>query len=75
MRRVGFLLAAALLFGCATLANSKTACPEYRDLRCATGPECSMDRERGCEVCQCSPSAGRESGMLPSGIPPDRRWP
>ena len=31
-------------------------CPESRDLTCVTGLSCTMDRERGCEVCRCSPA-------------------
>ena len=73
MRRVGLMLVLAMFGGCASLAKSKTVCPEYRDRLCATAPECSMDRERGCQVCQCSPSTGPERGVLPSGVAPDRR--
>ena len=29
-------------------------CPESRDLTCIAGKDCTMDRERGCEVCRCS---------------------
>ena len=29
-------------------------CAESRDLTCITGTDCSLDRERGCEVCRCS---------------------
>ncbi len=81
MARFGLLLAVVSLCGCTTLSTNKTVCAEYRDLICATAPECSMDRARGCQVCQCRPPAyfgppanfGREGGGLPSGIPPDRR--
>ncbi|MGC4122258.1 MAG: hypothetical protein QM765_48280 [Myxococcales bacterium] len=66
------LLMSAGLSGCATLKSDKTVCPEYRDLRCATAPECSMDAERGCRVCQCAPSR-TEDGKLPTGVPPDHR--
>jgi hypothetical protein len=62
------------LGGCATLKGDRTVCPEYRDMRCATPPECSMDEARGCRVCQCSRPVGADStGTLPSGVPPDRR--
>jgi hypothetical protein len=30
-------------------------CPEYQDLRCASQVECSMEKERGCRVCECKP--------------------
>lgn len=75
MRRIGVALAAAFLSGCAQLSASRTVCPEYRGIRCMTAAECSMDRARGCQVCQCSPSEGPERGVLPSGIAPDRRTP
>jgi hypothetical protein len=67
--------AALLVLGaCATLRGDQTVCPEHRDMRCATAPECSMDAARGCRVCQCSPAVGADSkGTLPSGVPPDRR--
>ena len=64
---------------CATLRGDQTVCPEYRDMRCVTAPECSLDVARGCRVCQCSPANGDEKGTprgpprLPSGVPPDRR--
>lgn len=67
------ILLAVSLTGCATLKSDKTVCSEYRDLRCATAPECSMDAERGCRVCQCSPAAQGQEGGLPTGVPPDRR--
>jgi hypothetical protein len=71
------LLAVAVLAaaaGCATFRDSQTVCPEYRDLRCLTAPECSLDRDRGCQVCRCSPAAASpEQGSLPSAVPPDRR--
>jgi hypothetical protein len=62
---------AALGAGCRTLHESGTVCPEYRDLRCLTPVECSMDRGRGCQVCACQrlPAAGE----VPSGVPPDQR--
>ncbi len=34
--------------------KGETRCPESRNLSCITGTQCSMDRERGCETCQCS---------------------
>ncbi len=67
------LVAALSLFGCAHLQNNQSVCPEYRDIHCATAPECSMDPARGCEVCQCRPAATDAEGNLPSAAPPDRR--
>ncbi|MCP3136436.1 hypothetical protein [Pyxidicoccus xibeiensis] len=31
-----------------------TRCPESRNLTCVAGTDCTVDRERGCETCQCS---------------------
>ncbi|HEX7487387.1 MAG TPA: hypothetical protein VF341_00665 [Anaeromyxobacteraceae bacterium] len=55
--------------------EAAAVCPEYRDLRCATPRECSMDRSRGCLVCVCAaPSAAVwPNGSLPSAVPPDQR--
>jgi len=64
-------IARTLLAGCA-LASAACAhlpadvCPEYRDLRCLTEPQCSMDRQRGCRVCACSP---------PAYVPPEQEKP
>ncbi len=67
-------LAAAAAAACAHPRAAETVCPEYRNLACMTAPECSMDRARGCQVCQCRPSAaGKEAPLPPSGVPPDRR--
>ncbi|HTT71014.1 MAG TPA: hypothetical protein VMG32_07290 [Anaeromyxobacteraceae bacterium] len=70
-RQLALGVALAALGGCAPLRSSETVCPEYRDLRCLTRVECSMDRGRGCEVCRCERLPA--SGDLPSGVPPDRR--
>ncbi len=48
------VLLTALAGGCATLKNDTTVCPEYRDLRCATGVDCSYDTTKGCRVCRCA---------------------
>lgn len=47
--------------GCAPFHNDTTVCSQYREVRCATAPECSYDRARGCRVCRCSRSG---SGWL-----------
>jgi hypothetical protein len=77
-----FFLALEGIAGCAgapprTDAGDGTVCAEYRELRCATPRECSMDRERGCLVCRCGapPVATWPNGQLPSGVAPDRRQP
>lgn len=75
------LLAVAMLAaGCAwtkPLAHDLTVCPEYRDLRCLTAPDCSMDEKRGCRVCQCGPGPGEkgDTGRLETHVPPDQRGP
>lgn len=62
--------------GCATMKADATVCPEYRNLRCATAPECSMDEQRGCRVCACSPArAADREGNLPNPVAPDLRTP
>ena len=53
MRRLLLALSVACA-SCATLKNDATVCAEYRDLRCAAGTDCSLDRARGCQVCQCA---------------------
>lgn len=73
MRRAPLIAVLALAAGCATMRSDRTVCPEYRELRCASAPECSFDRARGCHVCQCRPSTANPTGELPSGVPPDRR--
>ena len=74
MTRTAIALFAAFALGaCATLRNDKTICPEYRNLRCMTAPECSMDAKRGCQVCSCSPATVGPDRAPPSGLPPDRQ--
>ncbi len=76
MSRPLTLVALAWLLGaCATVRAGNTICPEYRDLRCLTGVECSMVAQRGCQACQCSPAYVPENALPQSGIPPDRRNP
>ncbi len=74
-KRSILVVASVALAACATLRGDETVCPEYRDLRCATAAECSIDAARGCRVCQCSPPPGAVEGgaKLRSGVPPDRR--
>lgn len=67
---------AALAAGCVTPTpqrTSMTVCPEYRGIVCATAVDCSMNYERGCQVCQCAPAAVDRNRSLPSGAPPDLR--
>ena len=57
--------------------EASAICPEYRELRCATARECSMDRARDCFVCACAAAnaATWPNGALPSAVSPDRRTP
>ncbi|MDQ3265298.1 MAG: hypothetical protein M3Y59_16850 [Myxococcota bacterium] len=64
---------ATTVAGCSHLKNDRTVCPEYRDLRCVGAPECSMNQERGCRVCQCGSLDPDQSD--PSGRQPDQRNP
>jgi hypothetical protein len=68
-------IACLLSVGCShSFKSSTTVCPEYRSLACTSAPECSMDRDRGCQVCQCAPpGVVDKTGGLPNGLPPDRR--
>ena len=72
MWKIGMLTALLATAGCATLKSNKTVCPEYRDLRCATAPECSMDYPRGCQVCQCTSGKLTPEGEVRTHVPPDR---
>jgi hypothetical protein len=38
--------------------REKNLCPEARGLYCLAGKQCSYDRERKCEVCQCEQMLG-----------------
>ncbi len=51
-----FLAAALLLCACAHGKDDRTVCPEYRGQRCLAGQTCTLDKQRGCEVCQCAPA-------------------
>ena len=77
--------AVLLLLACACAAGQRPGsepaaaaiCPEYRELRCATARECSMDRARDCLVCACAAASAAPwpNGSLPSAVAPDRRSP
>lgn len=64
MRSVGrrWLVAAVLLAAAGCSHGDKkdkqgdVRCAESRDLTCVTGESCTLDRDRGCEVCRCSPA-------------------
>ncbi|MBJ6760334.1 hypothetical protein JGU66_06135 [Myxococcaceae bacterium JPH2] len=76
MRVLGCVAAGLLWTGCVHERPREVArCPESQDRFCLTAVECSMDKKRGCEVCQCSkgPTAMPEDDRLPSGVPPDQR--
>jgi hypothetical protein len=77
-RRLALAALLAALGACrhAFPPGSTTVCPEYRELRCLSAPECSFDRARGCEVCRCSGQDVRpDQAAPPSAVPPDRRTP
>lgn len=38
--------------------RDQTVCPEYRNMVCTAGAQCTLDRARGCQVCQCNPIPG-----------------
>jgi hypothetical protein len=72
------VLLATLAAGCrhnTQRAEAKSGrCPESQNLWCMTEVECSTDRDRGCQVCQCAQGfIGQEEERLPSNLPPDRR--
>ena len=56
--------------------RGETRCAESRNLTCVTGVNCTMDRERGCEVCRCSTASGLEptDNRRPAAMEPERRW-
>ncbi|NVI99306.1 hypothetical protein HV824_14400 [Myxococcus sp. AM009] len=74
------LLGAATLAGCRHSGEREekagdTRCPESRELTCLGGTNCTMDRERGCQTCQC-----RSQNVLeptdyrrPEAMTPERR--
>ena len=68
---LALLAALAFLAGCGSLAKDQTVCPEFRDLRCPAGASCSLDRERGCRVCQCNAI----NALTPTTLPDDRNVP
>lgn len=73
--RLGWLLLLLAAASCLRpLRGDLTVCPEFRDLRCATAPECSMQKERGCRVCQCRSPYGVEVFQT-NPLPPDLRVP
>lgn len=78
MRTALAILLGTLLGACATLKNDRTVCPEYRELRCVGGAECSMDEVRGCKVCQCAsmdPETTDRQGRIPDQRNPDPNSP
>ena len=61
-----FVLCAAItsilaMAACATMKSDETICPEYRELRCMTDTQCTMDKERACQVCRCAPALENET--------------
>jgi hypothetical protein len=56
---------------CASMRKDTTVCPEYRSLRCATEPDCTMDSSRGCRVCRCSPADDLDVPPPEAARPPE----
>jgi hypothetical protein len=56
--------------------KGETRCPESRNLMCIAGKDCSMDRERGCERCECSKVDGPTptDNRIPTGMQPSDRF-
>lgn len=56
--------------------KGETRCVESRNLSCVTGVNCTMDHDRGCEVCRCSTASGLEptDNRRPAAMEPERRW-
>lgn len=53
--RAAAALPLLVLAGCASVSSHESGlCPESASLKCMSAPECSMDKARGCKVCQCS---------------------
>lgn len=83
MRSAGGLLVAVLVAatGCSHGDKKDKAgdvrCPESRDLSCITGQSCTLDRERGCEVCRCSKADALEptDNRRPEAMQPTRFGP
>ncbi len=78
---LAFVGATVLAAGCRHGAardekQGETRCAESRSLTCITGVNCTMDRERGCEVCRCSTANGLEptDNRRPAAMEPERRW-
>ena len=62
-RRVRLPLALAIVAACHSgwlgdaqpVKDAPDVCPESRNIRCVTRPECTLARGRECLVCQCCP--------------------
>jgi hypothetical protein len=49
-----FALAAVAAAGChKQVKKDGGVCPDSPEIHCVGDPVCSIDRERGCEMCQC----------------------
>jgi hypothetical protein len=65
------VLALLLLSACKQVKKDNTVCPEYRDLRCLSGTQCSMDADRGCRVCRCDDGDKLTEPVDDNSRPPD----
>lgn len=55
------LMAVLFLSGCAHVPEAKQ-CSDSKALMCVTRTECSYDRARDCQMCQCESINGANSG-------------
>ena len=67
------LLLLALCSACAAGKENTTICEEYRDQRCLAGQECTLDKERGCELCRCKPAGNTGPDGNPALPQPPQR--
>ncbi|HUS31704.1 MAG TPA: hypothetical protein VMZ53_24550 [Kofleriaceae bacterium] len=65
-------LVVVLIVATACRAERTNHCPSNVTSNCISGEVCSMDRQRGCQVCQCRPWDGTPRSKDPDdeGTPP-----
>jgi hypothetical protein len=66
--KLALLVALLAAPACAHVQKDQTVCPEYRNIRCVGEARCSMDKQRGCKVCQCE---DMDMDSPPVGTSPD----
>ena len=75
MRAAALLVALLASAGCAHVKNKGDTCPEYRELSCASGIECSFDKSRGCDVCRCEDATTTNQTPTDPALSPEKRDP